>query len=313
MTARPISISRTRPSSWRARTATAARCMTRITTAGNRASALPTAPASAGCSAAATPSRSTWKAPAPTCGCRSIPPFFFESEVRYDATSGAGNIATGFVGLQALDRPSGQVRAWDPNLRPQFTQQWNFFTEYLLGSRSSINIGYVGNWSTQLVTPIDGNQPLPGTGDPATWLPVQQRRPLYPFNPLITSISTTASRGRVQLQRAAVDVQAAAVERAGLRRQLHVEQVDGEQLRLLRQRRRGRRGRLPAEQLRHRGQLRTRRPTMRGTSSRWPAATTCRSAGSGSSGATGTGGRCGARGLVAPASRRRRTPASRSR
>jgi Carboxypeptidase regulatory-like domain len=124
------------------------------------------------------------------------PPFFFESDVRYDATSGAGTIATGFQGLQALDRPSGQVRAWDPKLRPQFTQQWNVFAEYLLGSRSSINVGYVGNKSTQLVTPIDGNQPLPGTGNPSTWLPVQQRRPLYSFNPAILSISTTASRGR---------------------------------------------------------------------------------------------------------------------
>ncbi len=124
------------------------------------------------------------------------PPFFFESEVRYDTTSGGGTIATGFEGLQPLDRPSGQLRAWDPELRPQFTQQWNVFVEYLLGSRSSINVGYVGNWSTELVTPIDGNQPLPGTGDPATWLPVQQRRPLYPFNPDIASISTTASRGR---------------------------------------------------------------------------------------------------------------------
>jgi hypothetical protein len=124
------------------------------------------------------------------------PPFFFESEVRYDATSGPGTIATGFQGLQALDRASGQVRAWDPELRPQFTQQWNLFAEYLIGSRSSINIGYVGNDATHLVTPIDGNQPLPGTGDPSTWLPVQQRRPLYQFNPLITSISTTASRGR---------------------------------------------------------------------------------------------------------------------
>jgi hypothetical protein len=124
------------------------------------------------------------------------PPFFFESEVRYDATSGPGSIANGFQGLQALDRPSGQVRAWDPKLRPQFTQQWNAFAEYLLGPRSSINVGYVGNYSTQLVTPIDGNQPLPGTGDPSTWLPVQQRRPLYRFNPDITSISTTASRGR---------------------------------------------------------------------------------------------------------------------
>ena len=46
------------------------------------------------------------------------------------------------------------------------------------------------------MTPVDGNQPLPGTGDPSTWLPLQQRRPLYRFNPLIASISTTASRGR---------------------------------------------------------------------------------------------------------------------
>jgi hypothetical protein len=124
------------------------------------------------------------------------PPYFFESEVRYDRTSGPGTIATGFQGLQALDRPSGQVRAWDPDVRPQFTQQWNVFAEYLIGARSSLNLGYVGSNSTHLITPIDGNQPLPGTGDPRTWLPVQQRRPLYRFNPAIASISTTASRGR---------------------------------------------------------------------------------------------------------------------
>ena len=124
------------------------------------------------------------------------PPFFFESQTTYDLTSGAASIATGFEGLTALDRPSGQLRAWDPNLRPQFTQQWNMFAEYLIGSRSSINIGYVGSTSSNLVTPVDGNQPVAGTGPVSTWLPVQQRRPLYQFNPLITSISTTASRGR---------------------------------------------------------------------------------------------------------------------
>ena len=84
--------------------------------------------------------------------------------MHYDVTSGPGTITTGFEGLQALDRPSGQLRAWDPNLRPQFTQQWNVFVEYLLGARSSINIGYVGNTSKYLVTPVDGNQPLPGDG-----------------------------------------------------------------------------------------------------------------------------------------------------
>src|SRR5688500_4005827 len=60
------------------------------------------------------------------------PPFFFESAVQYDATTGAGTLATGFAELRPLDQPSGQVRAWDPNLRPQFTQQWNVFTEYLV-------------------------------------------------------------------------------------------------------------------------------------------------------------------------------------
>jgi hypothetical protein len=124
------------------------------------------------------------------------PPFFFESQADYDRTSGASSISTGFTGLLPLDRPSGQLRAWDPNLRPQFTQQWNAFAEYMIGSRSSINVGYVGNTSTNLVTPIEGNQPLPGVGPFATWAPLQQRRPLYQFNPLITNISTTASRGR---------------------------------------------------------------------------------------------------------------------
>jgi hypothetical protein len=124
------------------------------------------------------------------------PPFFFESQTTYDPTSGAGTISTGFQGLQALDRPSGVVRAWDPNLRPQFTQQWNAFAEYLIGSRSSINIGYVGNKSKNLVTPIEGNQPLPGVGPASTWTSLQSRRPLFAFNPLITDISTTASRGR---------------------------------------------------------------------------------------------------------------------
>lgn len=126
------------------------------------------------------------------------PPFFFESQIDFDVTGGPGTISTGFEGLQALDRPSGVLRAWDPNLRPQFTQQWNAFAEYLIGARSSINIGYVGNTSSNLVTPIEGNQPLPGVGDPRVtpWAPLQQRRPLYQFNPLITNISTTASRGR---------------------------------------------------------------------------------------------------------------------
>jgi hypothetical protein len=124
------------------------------------------------------------------------PPYFFESFVQYDAATGGGSLASGFSDVPPLDRPSGQVRAWDPNLRPQFTQQWNVFAEYLLTSSTSANIGYVGHNADHLVTPVEGNQPRPGTGDVSTWLPAQQRRPLFATAPLITNISTTASRGR---------------------------------------------------------------------------------------------------------------------
>ena len=73
------------------------------------------------------------------------PPFFFESAVNYDVTTGPGTLTTGFAELRPLDQPSGQVRAWDPNLRPQFTQQWNVFVEYLLTDSMSANVGYVGH------------------------------------------------------------------------------------------------------------------------------------------------------------------------
>jgi hypothetical protein len=124
------------------------------------------------------------------------PPFFFESDVRYDATTGGGTLAAGFADVRPLDQPSGQVRAWDPNLRPQFTQQWNAFAEYLLTPSMSANLGYVGHHATHLVAPVEGNQPLPGVGDPSTWAPLQNRRPLFATAPLLTNISTTASRAR---------------------------------------------------------------------------------------------------------------------
>ena len=124
------------------------------------------------------------------------PPFFFESNVNYDKSSGAGTITTGFAELVPGTTPSGQVRAFDPNLRPQFTQQWNFFVERLLTSSMSVNVGYVGHHATHLVAPVEGNQPLPGTGAPSTWAPLNTRRPLYSVLPLVTNIATTTSAAR---------------------------------------------------------------------------------------------------------------------
>jgi hypothetical protein len=122
------------------------------------------------------------------------PPFFFESAVAYDVTTGPGTIRTGFAELIPGTTPSGNVRAYDPDLRPQFTQQWNAFGEYRLTNTMSAQVGYVGHHATHLVTPTEGNQALPGVGDPSTWAPKNTRRPLFRAQPLITTIATTTSR-----------------------------------------------------------------------------------------------------------------------
>ena len=123
------------------------------------------------------------------------PPFFFESSVNYDVTTGAGNAAGGFAGLVAGTRPSGNVRAYDRNLRPQFSQQWNAFVEYQVTSSMSAQLGYVGHHADYLVAPVEGNQALPGVGDPSTWAAKNTRRPLFAAQPLITTVATTAARG----------------------------------------------------------------------------------------------------------------------
>ncbi|MEO6212609.1 MAG: hypothetical protein ABIP65_03175, partial [Vicinamibacterales bacterium] len=122
------------------------------------------------------------------------PPLFFESAVAYDSTTGSGRTGTGFAELVAGTTPRGNVRSYDPNLRPQFTHQWNAFAEYRLTEAMSAQVGYVGHRADHLVTPTEGNQALPGVGDPATWAPKPTRRPLFGAQPLITTIATTTSR-----------------------------------------------------------------------------------------------------------------------
>ncbi|MGH9374056.1 MAG: TonB-dependent receptor domain-containing protein, partial [Vicinamibacterales bacterium] len=120
------------------------------------------------------------------------PPFFFESEVQYDVAR-PGDIRAGFTDVQRTPTLSGQVRAWNPHLRPAFIQQWNFSLEYQFSSTFSLNTAYVGQKGTHLVDPREYNQPLPGTGPVASWAPLQQRRPLFAFVPGVTTISGTDS------------------------------------------------------------------------------------------------------------------------
>jgi len=145
------------------------------------------------------------------------PPYFAESDVPFDRScisticnpndpNRANRIATGFTGLIVRDTPSGQIRVWNPNVRPQFTQQWNVTTEYQVFRDTSLSIGYVGHRATHLIAPTDWNQPLRGVG-PAyqtnpdgtitiLWPDAQTRRPLYSALPLVTFTSGTDSWSR---------------------------------------------------------------------------------------------------------------------
>ena len=101
-----------------------------------------------------------------------------------------------FADVVAADGgPSTLYRIFAPDLRPQFTKQWNVFVERKVTDSLSAQVGYVGSRSSHMVVPFDFNQPNPGVGDPSTWAPLQERRPLYPLNPNIGTTSGTNSIG----------------------------------------------------------------------------------------------------------------------
>jgi hypothetical protein len=116
------------------------------------------------------------------------PPFFFESDITY-ATNAPGTITSGFTGLLARDVLAGQIRAWDPDLRPALVQQYNLSLERQFGQTFSLTAAYVGQKGTHLVNPREGNQGRPS----ATATNVDQRRPLYSVLPQVTSIVYTES------------------------------------------------------------------------------------------------------------------------
>lgn len=116
------------------------------------------------------------------------PPYFFESNVPYGVGS-PGTISTGFNGLIANNQLSGNIRVWNPNLRPAFIQQWNLTTEFQLSNSFSLTTGYVGQKGTHLVNPVEGNQAFPSLSGSD----INQRRPLYSVLPRVTTIAYTDS------------------------------------------------------------------------------------------------------------------------
>lgn len=132
------------------------------------------------------------------------PPLFVESDITYDIrqpssiTRGFSDVVTANVTLDG-PRPPGvttpqlQGRAWDLNLRPQTTSQYNFTLEYQLDNATSFSAGYVAQKGTHLVAPVEANQPLPGVGAPSTWAPLNDRRPLRNSLPNLGNIARTES------------------------------------------------------------------------------------------------------------------------
>jgi outer membrane receptor protein involved in Fe transport len=104
------------------------------------------------------------------------PPFFGDFNRPY--VNSPGSMSVGFADV--ADLTNVQLRAWQTDLRPQVTQQWNVFVERRLSDAMSLSVGYVGSHSTHVVAFRDYNQALPGVGDPSTWAPYQDRRRLAP-------------------------------------------------------------------------------------------------------------------------------------
>jgi len=105
------------------------------------------------------------------------PPYFGEFTTSYVETP--GTMSNGFADITG-DYSNVQLRAWQTDLRPQVTQQWNVFVERRLTDAMSLSVGYVGSKSTHVVAFRDINQPVAGVGDPSTWAPWADRRRLAP-------------------------------------------------------------------------------------------------------------------------------------
>jgi hypothetical protein len=135
------------------------------------------------------------------------PPFQTEFNNIYSSTSAPYTQyfpgSTTDQGLAVLTAPTNPlagatIRLWDPNVRPDTVEQWNFSVEHQFRGDMLFSLGYVGQHGTDLMTPMPYFQKeLPGQEScPATSLTVCGG-PVLAGNPavydVISQISGTAS------------------------------------------------------------------------------------------------------------------------
>jgi hypothetical protein len=118
------------------------------------------------------------------------PPFFSNSSGQQSGNNPFFQTENGFPLPTATNIWSGNVRAWDPNLKPALVQQFNLTTETQLDANTSLVIAYLGQTGNHLVDPREGNQRACKT----CALPITILSQLAPFsigspNPQISQIS----------------------------------------------------------------------------------------------------------------------------
>lgn len=124
------------------------------------------------------------------------PPFLVASRITYDLAP--GDIRVGFSDTVALGdlssprtdpSPAYTATAWELNLRPQFSSQWNFALESRLAKSTSISLAYVGQRGTHLIAVRDVNGPLPGSGSYPWAVAFDDRRPLFRVLPNVSQVN----------------------------------------------------------------------------------------------------------------------------
>lgn len=90
------------------------------------------------------------------------PPFFVDASCSVGLPCAGESeflsVTDGFIRPEDPNVYAGNVRAWQPNLKPALIQQYNLTTEYQLNDYTSVTIAYLGQNGDHLVDPREGNQ-----------------------------------------------------------------------------------------------------------------------------------------------------------
>ena len=113
------------------------------------------------------------------------PPFFTDASGTHTEGEAYFQVQSGFPRPADATTFAGNVRAWDPNLKPALIQQYNLTTETELNRNTSLVIAYLGQSGNHLIDPREANQRL----CPTCPLPVSS----LPGLSQVTQVSLTES------------------------------------------------------------------------------------------------------------------------